>query len=91
MVRIGDSAMAPVFEIRERPSEWDRRIRDPSTETLSEVARFRRDFWAFYSGRHPGDLDLRPGYRHSNAYDRVEKLDVWISQFLAPSSSQVGM
>ena len=91
VVHIGDSAMAPVFEIRERPSEWDRRIRDLSTETLSEVARYRRDFWAFYSGRHPNDLDLRPGFRLSNAYDRVEELDVWISQFLAPSSSQEGM
>ena len=91
VVRIGDSAMAPVFEIRERPSEWDRRIRDLSTETLSEIARFRRDFWAFYSGRHPNDLDLRPGFRNSNTYDRVEELEVWISQFLAPSSNEVGI
>ena len=91
VVRIGDSAMAPVFEIRERPSEWDRRIRDLSTETLSEIARFRRDFWAFYLGRHPNDLDLRPGFRNSNTYDRVEELEVWISQFLAPSSNEVGM
>ena len=91
VVRIGDSALAPAFEIRERPSEWDRRIRDLSTETLSEVARFRRDFWAFYSGRHPDDLELRPGFRNSNAYDMVEELNVWISQFLAPSSNQVGM
>ena len=91
VVRIGDSAMAPVFEIRERPSEWDRRIRDLSAETLSEVARFRRDFWAFYSKRHPDDLDLKPGFRNSNAYDKLDQLDVWISQYLAPSSNRVGM
>ena len=91
VVRIGDSAMAPVFEIRERPSEWDRRIREVANETLSETARFRRDFWIFYSKRHPNDLDLRPGFRDSNAYDRVEELDVSISLYLAPSNNQVGM
>ena len=91
VVQIADSRLAPVFEIRERPSEWDRYVRSISTETLSDVAQFRRDFWAFYSERHPGDLDLKPGFRNSNAYHLVDDLNVWISQYLAPSSSQVGM
>ena len=45
----------------------------------------------FYKERHPGDLDLKPGYRYSNAYHLIDGLNVWISQYLAPSSSQVGM
>ena len=91
VVRIGDSAMAPVFEIRERPSEWDRRIRDLSTETLSEVATVPAGLLGLLLRTTSERPRTEPGYRHSNAYDRVEELDVWISQFLAPSSSRVGM
>lgn len=91
VVRIGASPMAPVFEIRERPSEWDRYIREVSNETSSDTSRFRRDFWRFYSKRHPDDHDLSPGFRGSNAYDKVEELDVYIAQYLAPSEDQVGM
>ena len=83
--------MAPVFEIRERPSEWKIYVRSISTETLSEVSQFRRDFWVFYNERHPDDLDLKPGFRNSNVYHVIDDLNVWISQHLAPSSSQVGM
>ena len=91
VVQIGDSAMAPVFEIRERPSEWDIYVRSISTEPLSEAAQFRRDFWVLYKERHPGDLDLKPGYRNSNAYHLIDDLNVWISQYLSPSSNEVEM
>lgn len=91
VVQIADSPMAPVFEIRERPSEWEIYVRSVSTEPLSDVAQFRRDFWAFYSERHPDDLDLKPGFRNSNVYHLVDDLNVWISQYLAPSSRRVGM
>ena len=93
VVRIGDSDMAPVFEVRERPSEWDRYVQSVSAETseLSEIQKFRRDFWAFYRERYPDDLDIRPGFRNSNAYDLIEGLGVWLSLYLAPSTNSVGL
>ena len=85
VVRIENSPMAPVFEIRERP-QWN-----IQPETLSNLARFRRDFWVFYSKRFPSEFELRPGYHSSNLYHKVEEVGVQISQYLAPSSNQVGV
>ena len=91
VVQIGDSLMAPVFEIRGWPSEGEIYVRSVSTEPLTDIAQFRRDFWVFYSERHLGDLDLKPGFLNINAYHLVDDLNVWISRYLAPSSRQVGM
>ncbi len=91
VVRIGDSPLAPVFEVRELPSQWDRRIRSISTETLSELAQFRRNFWAFYSERFPGEVELSPGYRAVYLSHGVEGSGIRISQYLYPSKRHVGM
>lgn len=82
VVRIGNSPLAPVFEILERPSNWDRSVRETATrEGLSEVGQFRRDFWAHVAKRHPSDV--RPGYAGSNVYHFVEEAGLRISQYLA--------
>ena len=46
VVQIDDSRMAPIFEVLERPSDWDRRIRASTREPgpLAEVVRGRRGF-----------------------------------------------
>ena len=83
VVRIGDSPMAPTFEVLERPSGWDRRIRDISDEaSLSELGQFRREFWELYSQRHP-DEGIRPGYAGSYVRHKVEGLEITVSQYLA--------
>ena len=90
-VRIGDSPVAPVLEIREKPSSWDRQLRQLSQESESELSQFRREFWEYYAGRFPNDFPWRPGYRGSNVWHRVDSVDLRISQFLAPSSQRVGV
>ena len=38
------------------------------SETLTEIVQFRGNFRVFYPERHRGDLDVRPGFWNSNAY-----------------------
>ena len=84
VVRIGTSAMAPVFEVVERPLEWDRRVRAIAQERagLSEIGQFRREFWTYYAERYPED-GVRPGHAGSNTWHRVEGMDHTVSQYLA--------
>jgi hypothetical protein len=87
-VRIGDAPapVAPLFEVLERPNEWDRRVRvmaeTGDKNRSSELGRNRHDFWQFYTNRHPGDFQLRPGYRSSNVFLPVAP-GLVISQYLA--------
>ncbi|MYB76362.1 MAG: hypothetical protein F4X83_04550 [Chloroflexi bacterium] len=90
-VRIGESLIAPVLEIREQPSSWDRQLRQLSQDSESELSKFRREFWEYYAERFPNDFSWRPGYRGSNVWHRVDSADLRISQYLAPSAQEVGV
>ena len=93
VVRIGDdmsSPVAPLFEVLERPSEWDRQVRvsaQEETGLLNERRQFRRDFWQYYAQRHPQDVQLRPNHIDSNVYHDIAGLVV--SQHL--SRNRVGI
>lgn len=82
VVRIGDSPLAPVFEVLEHPNDWNRSVKEEARrEGLSELGQFRRDFWNHVQGRHPGEV--RHGYAGSNVYRRVEEADLLISLYVA--------
>jgi len=58
-VKIGSSAIAPVFDVVERPNQWERRLQAKTSETkLSERGVFRRAFWTEYLDRYPDDRKL---------------------------------
>lgn len=84
VVRIGGSPLAPVFEVLERPNEWDRQVQQTSQQGgLSDRGRFRRDFWAHFSSRVPEAPGLRPRYAGSNVWHPIEEIKVNVVQFLA--------
>ena len=60
VVRIGESAAAPLFEVVARPSQWERRLQAVAREAKPDVAttEFRRAFWKAYLGRFPKDAEL---------------------------------
>ncbi len=59
VVQIGDSPMAPIFEVLSRPNNWERTVQAMQGQgALSEIGRFRRAFWEAYLQRHPGDEEL---------------------------------
>ena len=66
VARIGEdvsSPMAPLLEALERPSVWDRCVRNSAVgdnSLLNERRQFRHDFWRYYVERRPDDIQLRP-------------------------------
>ena len=93
VMRIGDSALAPIFDVQERPSEWDREIRAVSQEKrggLSERGQFLSEFWGYYSERYPDD-GVRKGLAGYNANHSIENSEIRVSQYIAPKSNVVGV
>ena len=74
-VRIGDppALVAPLFEVLERPNDWDRRVRE-ITEVNNGDGRqsryrvFLHDFWQSYAERYPDDVQLRPNHINGFAH-----------------------
>ena len=84
VVRIGDSRPAPIFDVIERPNEWDRQVHSEGRRgALSDTGKFRRDFWAHFAARVPDAPGLRPGYAGSNVWHRIEAAGLTVVQFLA--------
>lgn len=58
VVRINDSLPAPVFEVVERPNEWDRRIQEMAPSAMGEYGLLRRDFWTDYIAKYPEEAEF---------------------------------
>lgn len=57
VVRIAESPLAPVFEVLERPNEWDRRVQESTrTGELSERGQFWRAFWNHVASNYPDEV-----------------------------------
>ena len=83
VVQIGNSQLAPVFDVVERPNEWDRQVRQVAwSGELSDLGNFRREFWKYYAQRYPEEgipQDRAASYvRH-----KVEGIGLTVSQYLS--------
>jgi hypothetical protein len=60
VVRIGESPLAPIFEVLSRPNNWERQIqaRSRASGEMSEEGKRNRDFWQAYLDRHPEDSEI---------------------------------
>ena len=88
VVRIGDSPVVPIFDVRESPSEWDRHVRAISqgaNGSKSELTKFREEFWEYYAKCHPND-GIPQGRKSANVYHNFEDAGLHISQYLAHDS-----
>lgn len=87
VVRIGNSPLAPVFEVLSRPSGWDRRLQVVAQEQApSNLGQFRRDFWAHFLERFPGDVIDGQAGGYSNRWRTIPHLDLVISYYVAQNS-----
>lgn len=57
VVRIGTSPMVPIFDVVERPNDWERNLQTRAREqrSTSSLSEFRRSFWTHYTQRHPSE------------------------------------
>ena len=91
-VRVGEypAPIAPVFDLLEKPHDWDRRIpvlnrtaqgAGGRNNRLNRLRRKRNDFWHSYADQHPEDIDINPDHIHSNVFHHMG--GVLVSQYLA--------
>lgn len=59
-VRIGNSPLAPMFEVVERPNLFERKLHvaAPKSGEMGRFGQMRRAFWTAYLDRHPQDAAL---------------------------------
>ena len=82
VVRIGKSPLAPVFDVLERPNEWDRRVQENArTGELSQLGQFRRAFWNHLASKHPGDV--KPDRAASWVSHYVKEAGLGVTLYLA--------
>lgn len=99
VVQIGDSPLAPRFEVLERPKDWDRTVRvERESIELGGFIKLRHDFWAFYRERYPDDLPLGEGYRSHTVFLTIGNVQtrvvLWqsegvVSIYVRPRNSSV--
>jgi len=70
VISIGNSIPAPIFDVLERPNEWDRQIKklaDDKTGEYSDYGLIRKEFWSHYLKRHPDDKTYGVYANHSSS------------------------
>ncbi|RKF13528.1 hypothetical protein D6850_14670 [Roseovarius spongiae] len=86
VVRIGDSPYAPIFEVVEKPNDWDRKLIAQKRTVVggtSELGDMREAYWAEYVARHPDTrVPAKRGSWISFSPDKAPDIKVvlWIGQ-----------
>lgn len=89
VVRIGDSALAPIFDVVVRPNNWERRLQhlNPTREGKTELSQRRNEFWQAFVERVPNELERSGSAQFtSNRWRIVENAPVIISMYLSADS-----
>ncbi len=82
VVQIGDSPFAPLFEILERPNDWDRQVQQIATEAQASRpgTPLKRAFWARYLELFPDAAnDIAIGW--STRWRALPELQLVLSQW----------
>ena len=86
VVRIADSPFAPLFEVIERPNNWDRNVAEQKREAegnRTEIGQRRFAFWSHFCARHPGDYGPDAA---SSRWLHLPGTDAKLVQYLAQKS-----
>lgn len=88
VVRIGNSPFAPVFEVLERPNEWEKQLHVVSTQGgRSELAERRHEFWQAFVDNVPGELERGgPAAYLSNRWRVLDEPAAIISMYTSNDS-----
>ena len=61
VVRIGESPYAPIFHVVEKPSDWERSLKEAARPASSDPGSpARAAFWTYYAGRVPAIAEVKP-------------------------------
>ncbi len=85
VVQIGNSALAPLFEVMEQPNTWERRQQNAArtAKALTGLGEKRRAFWIRFFAAYPANAgDGAPG-GHSNMWRKTNGGEVIVSYYIA--------
>ncbi|MFN9435492.1 MAG: hypothetical protein ACK6DC_11220 [Planctomycetota bacterium] len=88
-VRIGDSPIAPVLEVLERPNEWERAVHRAAQAEISEQGQLRQEFWRHYLALFPTEEAFGPPNAANSRWHSLRESNLIISQFL--SDTRLGL
>lgn len=89
VVRIGDSSLAPLFDVLEKPNTWDKSLQRTAraataNATSPEVSGRRDDLWSQYAMRDPEvEFDQRVGPGGSVRWRAVPGTGVVVSRYVS--------
>jgi hypothetical protein len=85
VVRIGNSPMAPVFEIVERPNTWERSVREQARDEQprSEFGELRKAFWTYFLERCPSEQANGPPRATGSRWRNPTPSGLVVAQYIA--------
>lgn len=83
VVRIGDSPLAPIFEVIERPNEWERQIHETTQSQPSDLTQQKLAFWSYYIDRHPDEAKFGKPSMANSRWHQFKQYGVAISFYAA--------
>ena len=88
-VQIGDSAIAPVLEVLERPNEWERGVHRAAQSEVSEQGVVRQDFWQRYLDKYPEEAAYGSANAANSRWHTLSESGLIVGQFL--SATRIGV
>lgn len=87
-VRIGDSPIAPLFDVVCQPNHWERQVQAMAREAqeLSPLGQFRRDFWTAFVEQFPEELKYGPATARSVRWRHLDFARIVITQYFTKHS-----
>ena len=84
VVRIGTSPLAPIFEVVERPNDWERTLQEQTraAKPTGATGEFRKAFWEHFLARYPAETDGGPPTGASSRW-RLPVGDFVVAQYVA--------
>lgn len=89
VVRIGDSPLAPVFEVVERPNHWDRRVQEMVAPAIVESMEWREQFWRHYLSRFPDAAAFGPATKGHNRWQTHEASGLFVTLFISKKGAGI--
>lgn len=88
VVRIGNSPLAPIFDVVVKPNQWERTLQAVARDSgaLSNLGQFRQAFWSHYLSRYPEEREYGEAGGYSNRWRPIPALEVVISSYIAQRS-----
>ncbi|MGA0598503.1 hypothetical protein [Enterovirga sp. CN4-39] len=83
VIRIGDSPVAPIFDVVVQPNDFEREIKVAKAEAMARTDSRNRDFWTLYLERHPDDAALGIKANNSNNHWLPVQGNILVGTWLA--------